>query len=74
MYIRVRVYAGMKKEFVKKIKDNHFEIAVSAPAKQNLANKRVIELIAREFKVKKGGVRIVSGHHWPGKIFNVDCD
>ena len=74
MYIRVRVFPGMKKEVVKKISDTHFEITVKLPAKQNLANRRVMELIAQEFKIKKGGVRIISGHHSPAKIVSVESD
>lgn len=74
MYIRVRVFAGMKKEFVRKVKENSFEISVKLPAKQNLANRRVMELMAREFKIPSGKVKMVSGYHSPGKILSVNCD
>ncbi len=72
MYIKIRVTAGSKKEkFIQKNRD-HFEVAVREEAERNLANGRVLELMSRHFKLPKGKVRIISGHHSPSKIFNVD--
>ncbi|MES2023760.1 MAG: DUF167 domain-containing protein [Patescibacteria group bacterium] len=72
MYIRATVTAGVRKEsFVKKSKD-HFEVTVKEKAERNMANKRVIELVAEHFKVPKNKVRIVNGHHHPSKLLVVD--
>lgn len=72
MYIKIRVTAGAKEEkFVQKTKD-HFTVSVREVAERNLANGRVLELMARHFKLPKGKVRIISGHHSPSKILNVD--
>lgn len=71
MYIRVRVAAGAKNEvFVKKTKDS-FLVSVKDPAEQNLANKRVLELVGEHFGVSPRSIRIISGHHSPGKILSV---
>ncbi|MAG12622.1 hypothetical protein CL630_02295 [bacterium] len=48
-----------------------FRISVKEPAKRNLANKRIIELIAKYFKVSEGKVRIISGHHHPSKLLYI---
>jgi uncharacterized protein YggU (UPF0235/DUF167 family) len=71
MYVKVRVYPGMKNESFKKIKDDSFEIITKAPAERNLANMRVRELIAKEYDVPVSAVRMVSGHHNPSKILTV---
>ena len=72
MYIKVKVTTEAKKEkIVKKTKD-HFDISVKEPAERNLANKKVVELVRDYFKVYNGEVRIVSGHHSPSKIINID--
>ncbi len=72
MYIKVKVKTGAKTEkFVKKTKD-HFDVSVKEPAERNLANKRIVELVREYFKVYNGEVRIVSGHHSPSKIINID--
>lgn len=74
MYIKVKVKAGAKEEkFVKK-SDDHFEVSVKEPAERNLANTRVLELVREYFKVYDKEVRIVSGHHSPGKIISLDID
>lgn len=71
MYIKVKVYAGMKKDSITKLHDNHFEIITKAPASGNAANTRVKELIAEEYQVPVKAIRIVSGHHHPSKILEV---
>lgn len=71
MYIRVRVSAGAKKESFKADSENSFLISVKQPAEQNLANKRVLELIALHYGLNPKQIRIISGHHAPGKILSL---
>lgn len=72
MYIKVRVKAQAKRESIKETKNKHFGILVMEPAERNMANKRVIELIANHYRVPFGKVRIVNGHHSPSKLLTVD--
>lgn len=74
MYVKVRVYAGMKHDSLTKQKEDHFEIITKAPAQGNAANKRVREMIAAEYGVLVPQVRLVSGHHHPSKILEVIKD
>ncbi len=70
-YIKVRVLAGAKKESFRKKSEDHFEISVKEEAKQNMANRRVVEIMARELGVTKEKIRIISGHHSHSKILSV---
>lgn len=72
MYIRVKVFAGSKKELFKQINEDHFEVSVKQKAERNLANNRVLELFSSHFNLSKGKVRIVNGHHSPTKLLVVD--
>lgn len=72
MYIQVSVTPGAKREKVVRVSDAKFEIAVREPAKQNLANRRVVELVARELGILSRAVTIVSGHRSPHKVLSVD--
>lgn len=72
MYIKAKVIAGMKKEKFLQTSKDHFEIAVREKAERNMANSRVIELIAMHFSVTKNKVRIINGHHSPSKLLAVD--
>lgn len=72
MYIKVHVKPDAKKESLVQTSADHFEVSVREPAERNLANRRVIELIARHFKVPIGKARLISGHRSPSKIISVD--
>ena len=71
-YIHVKVMAGARKEsFVQKSED-HFEVSVREKAERNMANGRVVELVAGHFKVPVNKVRIINGHRSPSKLIVVD--
>jgi len=74
MYIKVMVFPKSKKEELKKLSENKFEIKVKEKAERNMANKRVTELLAENFEVDTGKVKIVNGHHSPSKLISVDLD
>ncbi len=71
-YIHVKVVAGAGKENFNQKSEDHFEISVKEKAERNLANAKVIELVARHFKVPANKVRIINGHRSPGKLLVVD--
>lgn len=72
MYIKVKATPGAKKEVIKREDGEIFVIKVREPAERNLANRRIVELVARYFKTSVGKVRIVSGHRHPTKLLSVD--
>ena len=74
MHIRVRVKTGAKNESVQKISDARFEVSVREKPENNLANRRVIALIAEQLGVPAAKVRLIKGHHHPSKILSVDLD
>lgn len=71
-YIHVKVSAGVKKESFKKKTKDHFEISVKEKAERNMANSRVLELIAEYFKIPQNKVRIVNGHRHPSKLLVIE--
>jgi len=74
MYIHVKVTASAPKEKLKQKNKDHFEISVKEKAERNMANGRVLELVAGHFKVPKSKVRIVNGHRHPSKLIAVESD
>jgi len=72
IYVKVKVKTSAKKESVKKISDDKFEISIREPAEKGLANERILELVREHFKVYNvKEVRLVSGHHSPHKIISI---
>ena len=50
-----------RSEFVGVYGDEAIKVRIAAPAVEGAANKELIRLIAKQFKVPKSAVRIVSG-------------
>lgn len=71
-YIHIKVSAGARQESFKKIKEDHFAVSVKEKAERNLANARVLELVAEHFKIPVSKVRIVNGHRHPSKLLMLD--
>lgn len=71
MYFKVKVRAGQNREEVKRVNENTFEISVREKAKANMANNRVVELVARELGIPSSRVRIINGHHGPSKLISI---
>ncbi len=71
MYIKIKVVSGARKESVKEVGENRYEIHVKEKAERNMANTRVIELVALLYKISPKAVKIFSGHHSPSKLLSV---
>lgn len=70
MYVRVKVFPDSKKEVVVK-EDERLTLYVREPASKNLANRRVIFLIAKEFSVSENKVHILTGHKSQNKLLEI---
>lgn len=71
-YIHVKVIAGAKKESFSQKNEDHFEVSVREKAERNMANARVLGIVAARLKVPLNKVRIVNGHHSPSKLLVVE--
>lgn len=71
IYVRVTVYAGRKRDVIRTIGPDRYEIETKAPAERNLANHAVREKVAVQYGVPVSNVRLVSGHQHSHKICSV---
>ncbi|MEA2112411.1 MAG: DUF167 domain-containing protein [Patescibacteria group bacterium] len=72
MYIKVRAFPKSKHEDLKEVKEGKFEIRVKEKAERNLANQRIIEMLAQYFKVGEDDIKIINGHHHPSKLISIN--
>jgi uncharacterized protein YggU (UPF0235/DUF167 family) len=72
MYVKVNAKTGMRTEEVKEVKEHYFDISVREKAERNMANTRILELVAMYYHVPKAKVRIINGHHHPSKLIRID--
>lgn len=68
--IKVKVIANAKRERVV-AQGEILKAYVSAPAVEGKANKALINLLAGYFKIKKSGIKIVSGEKSREKIVQI---
>jgi len=71
IFVKVYVFANSKKEKIRKVEKDIFEVFVKEPAKQNMANKRVMEIISSEYGVGRGQIKLITGHRNPNKRFEI---
>ncbi len=55
-----------------KEKNNSFKIYLTQPARDGLANKQLIELLARHLKVIKYQIKIIQGEKSRNKVVEID--
>lgn len=72
MYVRVRVTPNAKKETIIETERQTLSISVREPAKQNMANERVREMVAEQYGVSTKKVTMITGHHSRSKMFSVE--
>lgn len=72
MYVRVRAIAGARKEQVLEVDDKELVIHIKEPAQRNMANRRIMQIIADRFYVPVRSVRQLSGFRSPTKVFSID--
>ncbi len=69
--INIKVITRAKKEELRKLSEDSYRIKVSTPPEKGKANKRIIEILAKELGVKKRGIKIISGETTNRKIIEI---
>lgn len=72
MNLNIRVIPKSSRSLIKE-EDGSVRAYLTQPAQDNLANKQLIELLARYFKVKKYQIRIIRGEKSRNKVVEVDA-
>lgn len=71
MYLKLKVKTEAKQDTIEKTKVDEFRVMVKVKAERNMANRRVIELLAEYLKIPVNKIRLISGHTSPSKIVSV---
>ncbi|OGG12818.1 hypothetical protein A3D77_07215 [Candidatus Gottesmanbacteria bacterium RIFCSPHIGHO2_02_FULL_39_11] len=72
MKIFVRAKSKSKKEYIKKIDNTHFTVAVTAPPIEGKANLAIIKSLSKYFHKPASGIQIISGAKSKEKIVDID--
>lgn len=74
MYAKVSVITGARKEIFSVEKEGYFKISVKEKRERNMANERILELVALYYKVPKNKVKIINGHHHSSKLLSINIE
>lgn len=69
--IRIRATPNAKRESVEEISSQILQISVREPAKDNLANQRILEITGEFYEIPINKLRMISGHHSPTKKIQI---
>ncbi|XKT74923.1 MAG: DUF167 domain-containing protein [Patescibacteria group bacterium UBA2103] len=72
MYVKVRAKPDAKKELIIEMDRYELAIHVKEPARQNMANRRIIEILAERYAVPARSIQMLSGFRSPNKVFSID--
>ncbi len=71
MRIEVHAKPKSKREYVKKVSENTYVVAVNAPPEDGKANERITELLSDFLKVPKSKLMLLRGHASKVKVFEI---
>lgn len=71
IHVKAEVFADAGEEKLEDLGDGKYRVWVRELPRDNMANRKVVELIAEHYKIGKGDVKIVKGHKSPKKLLEV---
>ncbi len=73
MRIKVRVVPRSRQEKIVLL-DEGLKVYIREPAIDGRANKKLIEVLAKHYQVKKYNIAIIKGHNSRDKVVNIHAD
>jgi len=74
MKIMIEARPGASVAEIEKISEDKYRVKIDAPAKENKANLRLLEIVSEHFQVPFSCVRFVSGVKSKTKILEINVD
>ncbi|MCE9628827.1 MAG: DUF167 family protein [Candidatus Vogelbacteria bacterium] len=71
LFVKVKVIPGSHRQKLAILQPDSLVLSVKEPAENNLANLRVVVMVAEYYQVLPKQVKIISGHHRPNKMLEV---
>lgn len=71
-HIKVKVFPDQNKEKIIKNADDSYDLYIREPAKEGMANRKVLNILNEQVIPKPKKIKIVSGHISPSKIIEVE--
>ncbi|MFZ8863508.1 MAG: DUF167 domain-containing protein [Thermocrinis sp.] len=71
MLIKVKAKPRAKEEYVKRLGEDFYKVAVKEAPEKGRAKARIVELLSKYFGVKEDRIKLVAGETSKSKLFQV---
>lgn len=68
MKLQIKVNPNSKLEKIEKLSEDSYLVAFKCPPIEGRANKKLIELLSKHFKVPKSKIEVIRGHKNKNKV------
>jgi uncharacterized protein YggU (UPF0235/DUF167 family) len=72
MIIKVKVNTNSKKETLEKTSEDSYTVRMNVTREKGLANKKLLQILARHFNIPQTNVKILHGHSTTHKIVEIE--
>ena len=72
MKILVKAHPNARKNQIKQVSSNEFEIYTTATPENNKANETIIQLLAKHFRIGKTKITLTTGGKSKNKVFEIE--
>ena len=72
MKILVKAHPNARKNQITQVSNNEFEIYTTATPENNKANKAIIQLLAKHFRIGKTKITLTTGGKSKNKVFEIE--
>ncbi len=69
--IKVRAFPDAKKAHIEEIEPYVLRIFVREPAKNNLANRKIVSVVADFYQIPENKLRMITGHRGMSKMIEI---
>jgi uncharacterized protein (TIGR00251 family) len=70
--VSVRVQPRASKKGVEGVRDGALRVRLTAPPAEGAANEQLVEVLSKEFGIKKSAIKIVKGHSSRDKLVEME--
>ena len=72
MRILVQARPGSSKESIEEVEEGTFRVWVKVPPIKGMANRAILKVLAKHFKIAESQVNIISGRFSRNKVIKID--
>ncbi len=71
MFLNIKLIPRAKHNKIERINENNYKIHLTAPPVDNKANEALLDILAKNLRIRKSNLRIVKGEKTRNKVIEI---